>query len=163
MRILKNAVALILIVFSLSACAGLGIKVYIFADISECQNIITYKAEDAKIEIYESPSEDKYLKGLQYKEFFACKYVAEDFEFRIFAYQFIDSDICKEYFKNFTGNNSDDNINFSGVKGITYYYRMVMYDDKAYTIYTSPKDSDKVENFIADMFSVEVYDDTDQR
>lgn len=161
MKRINNVLCLLLsviLIFGLCACFDMEMKVYIFENIEECQNINAYKSDNAVIELYDSPDGDKYLKDLQYNDFFACKYSSESFDFEIFAYEFLDSDTSKEYFKNVTGNSSEDSSSFSSVKGMLYYRRIVIDENKAYTIFSAPNDSDTVEEYIATVFSVKLYD-----
>ena len=44
---------------------------YIFADISECENLLRSENEGAKFVKYDTPSKDKELKNLEYESFFA--------------------------------------------------------------------------------------------
>ena len=157
MRTVKKVLVLLLILLSLCSCLDTNIEVYIFDDITECQNIITNKSDDVDIEVYETPNSDKYLKDLEYEDFFACKYVCDDFEFEIFAYEFVDSDTNKQYFENVTDRTSERYSDFLSWGGISNYSSVVINGNNAYIIHSSTSNKNKVTKFIATVFSVKLF------
>ncbi len=160
MKRINNVLCLflsVILIFGLCACFDMEMKVYIFENIEECQNINTYKSDDAVIEMYDSPAGDKYLKDLQYNDFFACKYSSESFNFEIFAYEFLDSDTSKEYFENVADRKSERESDFLTWGGILNYSRVVIDGRNAYIIHSKTSSQEKINEFISTVFSVELY------
>ena len=133
------------------------LKVNIFADISECENLLQSENKGAKFVKYDTPSKDKKLKNLEYESFFAGEYSCSDFEFTIFAYEFKNEDDAKAYFENHTGKESEKNANFSINMGIGGYRLRVFHNSMAYSVTSSSrKDAEKIEAFLGENFSVDV-------
>ena len=129
------------------------LDVYIFSDIEECRKFDEDMTSNAKVTIYNKPDTDTNLKDLKYLDFYACKCHSGEFEFEMFAYNFIDSDTAKEYFKNETGKNDDLEINFSNSSGMGLFRSIVIDGNKAYSVYCKDSDSLKVIEFINSIFT----------
>jgi hypothetical protein len=123
-----NAFAFILVSSTVSCFPGKP-NVYIFNDISECENISFLKYENSILYRYENPSADTYLRKLSYVEYFAARYESNELEFEIFAYVFENSETAMQYFENVTGklpegwtqeNLNSDIVFRNGVENIVY-------------------------------------------
>lgn len=60
---------IIAVLLSLCSCKVNEKELKIFSNIQECENIADLKTENACVEIYESPKQDKSLKDLEYQDF----------------------------------------------------------------------------------------------
>lgn len=134
---------------------------YVFKEIGECEALETSDRKDAKFEKYETPSEDKKLKKLEYETFFGGKYSCDEFSFEIFAYEFKDSDTAKKYYENVTGGISGFDANFSKIARMSSFIMVVLNNEFSYTIYTSPHNAGAVQDFISEIFSLEIYFDAE--
>ena len=132
------------------------IDVDIFANIQECQTIENLITSNADVQIYESSIQDEYLNGLEYQEFYGCKYISNDFSFELFAYEFLSDDIAMTYFANVTGKVNDPNPTFSTNSGIKIYRQIAVDGNKAYTVYCEKRDKNSVVDFLNRCFSVDV-------
>lgn len=157
LRIIFVFIISVLCLLSMCSCLDTNLGVYIFEDIKECQNIIANKSDDAEIELYDTPNSDKYLNNLQYNDFFACKYLCDDFEFEIFAYEFVDSDTNKQYFENAADRTSERYSDFLSWGGISNYSSVVIDGNNAYIIHSSTSNKKKVTEFIATVFSLKLF------
>lgn len=111
-------------------------SVYIFSDISECNNLIEQET-DAKMETYDSPSKDKNVADLEYEKFFGGTYSSSQLTFEIFAYEFSSERTAKQYFYNETGKESERDENYSRSLGGFGKFRMIVISGKnAYVAYT---------------------------
>ena len=126
----------------------------IFADMDECYAMEAALPADAEIEMYENPSADSAIGNLSYEEFFGRKIKCEEFSFKIFAYEFADTQASKQYFKNNVG--YDDEGSAGGVMTQnTVACILVVYDrERAYTIHTNMGDFNDVVSFLGKHFSV---------
>lgn len=150
---------ILLLLLSLCSCKTNEIDVHIFSDMEECQEIKGLESDNIDLEIYDSPVEDKYLKKLEFQEFFGCKYSSDDLTFELFAYVFSNIENAMEYFENGTGVSSDLNPNFISSAGISSYSRIVVSENKAYVVYCKKADKENVINFLNSCFSVDIIDD----
>ena len=153
-KIILSILCFFALLFQLCGCIFEFSPIYIFADISECENIEKLKHEDAIITVYDTPEKDKNAKGLEYEKFFAAEYDSSELEFEIFAYEFKDGDTAKKYFRNETGKKDDRDINFSSSKGMFGYILIVINDNMAYSALSSSADADELEDFLANVFSL---------
>lgn len=144
------------LLLNLTSCKTTEVSVQIFSNIEECKNIETLKSNDADVDIYDSPFEDKSLKDLKYKKFFGFNYISENLSFELFAYEFSSSDIAVEYFENVTGKQDISTPAFSDVSGMKEFRRIVIKDNKAYVVSTNNSDSEKVIEFLNGIFSVSI-------
>lgn len=124
----------------------------IFSDINECKNIEKNIADDASVVYYDSPQNDAAFDGFKYTRFVGYKYTSKAFSFDFFAYEFADSDTAKEYFLKASGRESKKDVNFLGVGGTLSYQKVVIEENKAYMIYCSSADKDKVEEKLREIF-----------
>ena len=147
---------LILISFALSACVEIELDLHMFSDIEECQKISSLKSETADIQIYDSPEKDKELKELQYSEYFGCNYKSDEMSFEIFAYEFDSNDVAMDYFKNLTGKGTDTNPTFLDSSGMNSFCRIIVDGDKAYSVYCTNSERDKVIDYINNCFSEDI-------
>lgn len=154
--ILVSAMSVLCLIYT-CACFDTNFDVYIFQDIKECQNIIANKDENTDIEVFDTPNDDKYLKDLRYNDFFSCRYSCDDFDFEMFAYEFVDSDTSKEYFENVTDRTSERDSDFLSWGGILSYSRVVIDGKNAYIIHSSTSNQEKINKFISTVFSVKLY------
>ena len=95
-----------LLVVGLVALTTVQMKanVYIFADMKECESILSAGGSFSE---YADVSSDENVRELTYTDFFAGEYNCDDFEFKIFAYEFDRVDSARAYFDEITGKNSD--------------------------------------------------------
>ena len=103
-KLVKKLLLFFLFIISLlsfSSCKFPELNVRIFFDLEEC-NYMLY-TNNADVKIYDTPIKDKYLKKIEYKDFFACRYSSDELTFEIFSYEFADSASSDEYFENVTG------------------------------------------------------------
>ena len=154
-KLLIFAVIFIL-VLGLYSCGSFEVDVHIFSDIEECQGIQSLKSEDAKVIIFDSPEEDKYLNDLQYQKFFACEYTSDDLNFKLFAYEFANAEKAMEYFKSATGKENDPNPTFSNSSGMGWYERIVVNKNNAYSVCCKTVHKDKMSEFLNSCFTIEI-------
>ena len=134
---------------------------FIFKDIDECQNLLSLSYEDGKTTVYNSPSDDNYLKDLTYVDFFAAKYESAELEFEIFAYVFNTSETAQKYFKNVTGKSVDLATNFSssygiGLFGVSSAELVVIDSERAYIIHIPHNQLEKLEKLLGEIFTVKI-------
>lgn len=154
----KFVISIILIALCSGLCSCILEKpvCYIFEDISECENIEKLKSEDAVVTVYDSPDSDKNLGDLQYDSFYCASYESKDFDFEIFAYDFVDSDFAKEYYNRETKLGCDFDVTFHTSKGMSLYDIIVLDYDKVYIAKSSAKDSDDLNSFLNKVFSKKI-------
>lgn len=146
------SILLIIICFGLCSCIPKPPVFYIFEDINECENIEKFKSEDAVVTIYDSPDSDKNLGDLQYDDFYCASYESKDMDFEIFAYDFVDSDTAKEYFRNETGLQEIRDTHFLASGGIGYSI-IVLDNDRTYIATFKTRDLEEVKTFLSKVFS----------
>ena len=147
---------LFLFILNLCACKLSEIELRMFSNMEECNQINELKVNDAEVEIYDSALKDKDLNDLAFQEYFGCKYTCDDFSFTLFAYEFSDSDVAMAYFENVTGKETNPNPTFSDSSGIGSFRRIVVAENKAYTVYSKNDDKNEVIEFINNWFSLDV-------
>lgn len=143
---------LICVMILLCSCGPDNIPFCIFEDINECENIEKLKSEDAVITVYDSPDLDKNLGDLQYEDFYCASYESKELDFEIFAYDFVDSDSAKEYFRNDTGLSEIRDTHFLASGGMGYRI-IVLDDDRAYITTFKTRDLREVKTFLSRVFS----------
>jgi len=133
----------------------LPIEYYIFENIEECENLIPQDQSNINIDRYDTPIADKDLKGLPYCDFFGMEYESDTLEYKIFAYEFENSDSAMKYYLNVTGK-ADYGINekdFSASKGMLSYRVIVIYQNKVYQLIAPNRYVDEVSKLLAETFS----------
>ena len=135
--------------------------IFIFKNIEECQGLLSSSNEDVKTTVYDSPSDDKYLKDLTYVDFFAAKYESEELEFEIFAYVFDSAEASQRYFENATGIAVSLTTNFSssygvGLFGISSAKLVVIDSERAYIIHVPHNQLEKLEKLLGEVFTVKI-------
>ena len=146
---------LILLIMCFCSCKLAPTDVYIYNEISECYSIENCPNES--IIVYDQPSEDKYIKELEYKNFYGCDFTAKEFSFQLFAYQFENSDSANEYFRSVTGKKSSEEKNFTDVTSLFSYRRVVVDNENAYIVYSEPEDAAAVIAFLNGIFTKELH------
>ena len=155
-KIVKYAVSILTLVICcgmLSSCENRVPDIYIFENISECENIEEYKSDDAVVTIYDIPTDDKNLDDLEYDSFYAASYESDELDFEIFAYEFVDSDSAKEYFSKKTGIESVYSTMFLTSGGMTKYDIIVIDESRAYYAETSKEDEEDMNQLLSRVFS----------
>ena len=153
-KIYTAIVSIALIVFLLLGFASCPIgkqDFYIFADISECENIKEHVPDKTKLEIYDTPEKDPAIRNIEYKSFYAAKYSSLKMDFEIFAYEFKNSEDLDEYCKN-----RDKYFKMHGMRtqGIFYTYICVGDENKIYSLYTKTFDEKEVMEVLKECFSL---------
>ena len=151
------AFAFILVSSAVSCFPGKP-NIYIFNDISECENISFLKYENSILYRYENPSSDTYLRKLSYVEYFAARYESDELEFEIFAYVFENSETAMQYFENVTGKNDNLSVNFSissgvGLLGVSSSEIVVIDGKCAYTVFTPRNQLEETKRALGEIFS----------
>ena len=141
-----------ILLFGLSSCSVEIPPVYMFAEIEECYNICEVVDENL-VSFYEDPSEDRYIDDLTYTAFVGFEYNGDDFSFKLFAYDFADADTANTYFEIASGKANDLSPNFSDSYGMGRYRRVVVCDNKAYSVYAKSGDVEQVNNILDMLFS----------
>lgn len=154
-RVVFTMIALLLCA-SLCSCGPDNTDFYMFEDISECDNIEVLKSEDVVITVYDAPDSDKNLGDLEYDEFYGAEYESAELDFKIFAYEFSNSDVAKEYYKNETGMETELNTVFLASGGMAKYSIIVVDSNRAYCAYTTQKDSEDLQLFLGEIFSKKI-------
>lgn len=136
---------------------GFPSEYYIFADISECDDLLL--ADDDRTVITQlSPEQDKKLKGNEYVAFRRAQYSSPELHFKIFAYEFANADGAKEYFRSVTGKDRVFDTTFSlscgGMRGSL---ELVVIDgNNAYCIRSTAKDYKELDALLKECFSVNI-------
>ncbi len=153
----KILVSIVLIIMCIGLCSCFPEEpvFYIFEDINECENIEKLKSDDATVTVYDTPSADKNLGDLQYDDFYCASYESDDLDFEIFAYDFVDSDTAKEYFRKETGLHEIRDTHFLASGG-TKYRIIVLDDDRGYITTFKTHDLEEVKTFLTRVFSKKI-------
>ena len=147
-------ISLFIVVISLNTPP---VNLHIFENIEECKLIESNASSDANIIKYDTPNKDLESLDLEYKDFYACKYISDDMEFEIFAYVFEDDSSAKEYFKNKTGKNQELSTNFSYSSGMSSFRGVVIDGNKAYCVLCKNKYKDKTLEFLNSVFKQQIF------
>lgn len=137
-----------------------NININIFSSANDCTALETMASGDINIERFSSPLKDSSSKGLKYNAFYGCNYTSKEVSFILFAYEFVDSNEAKEYYKTETGKNTTNDFGFSDVKGLTQFRRIVVYHEKAYLLETSKDNIDEAISIINNIFDIELVSDS---
>lgn len=141
-----------LLLLGFSACVAESAEVCIFSDLSECKAIAQTASDGATVDIYNSPNGDEHLEEAEYADFFACKYSGE-FEFVLYAYEFVDSDTAKAYYQRVTSLPCEKSYSYSSVAGMRNYERTVIQENLVYTVQCNRSDADRVTAFLTEVFT----------
>lgn len=125
---------------------------YIFQDIDECRNLASYE-NDAEVKSYDSPEQDKNYKGQPLISFVGMNYKSKTMKYKLFAYEFENSDQAKQYFSKITGKNYDNALYVSKSSGMSSYRIVVAFENRAYCIETSNRYIKQVDTMLASQFS----------
>ena len=153
-RVLTFGLGIVMLV--MSACGKYELDVCIFESIDECRSLASFGDEDFRVEVYALP-DDGYLNGIDYEDFFACRYCDEGVQFEIFAYEFENWQNANEYFENVTGRHNENRMTFSDVSGMSEFIRFVLYDNKSYLVCSGVKNREKVIEILNSIFSIDLY------
>ena len=134
---------------------------YIFADISECENLNSLDYEGAQFNKYSTSNNDKELGELKYNSFVAGKYTSEELDFEIFAYEFDSADTAKKYFKNVAGKSNDRDTTFSASSGFGLFgpsqYEIIVIDyERAYRVVTDQMHDEEIKKALGQIFSIKI-------
>lgn len=132
------------------------VNVCIFSDISECEKIKDFDFPAPEITEYETPNGDKFLGDLSYSHFFAAEYKSSELTFEIFAYEFETAAESVEYFQKITGKKDDMLTNFSAMSSWGTYRLVVIDGQRAYCVYTTPGQAEKLTQNLEEIFSVNI-------
>lgn len=139
----------------------LNSEYYIFKDLNELEIVENDFQNYGTVDKYDNPSKDKYLNELNYEDFYAAYYECEDFEFEIYAYEFCDEAVSKNYYRNVTGTESKSDVNFKASSGISETKMIVIDCKNAYSITFENKYGKKIQAFLSENFTLHlVYDET---
>ena len=137
---------------------------YIFADISECEKLLSYEnTNNQKVIKQLTPNNDEKLKKLPYNQYFAIEYKSDTLYYQIYAYEFYNSDDALNYFVNVTGqtsfyshaNKQYHDVYFLEYKGLSFYNIVVSVENKAYRITTRKKHENEIKRMLGNVFSLE--------
>ena len=126
---------------------------FIFSDISEC-DLLYCVSDDAVIDKYDTPTGDKHLGDLKYKEFFGAKYTEKDIEFEIFAYSFESAESAQKYFEHVTGKDYGLATNYYATGSFMSYILVAIDNENAYFIDISNGSLEELEIIIEKIFSI---------
>ena len=154
---------LVIVLFASSSCNMLRTRsnICIFSDITEFEQIEKDFLEYGTVERYDSPKDDKHLKGLSYVKFYAGKYKCDDFQFEIFAYEFEDSILAEKYYENAVGNETTINPRYVISGNLRNTTLLVIDGANVYLASYSTKYKHNVESFFATKFNKLLYEETE--
>ena len=130
----------------------------IFADIAECEQIVSNKPDGAQIEVYETAEKDKYLRNLEYEAFFGAKYASSEMRFQLFAYDFADSETARAYFEAVTGKDGALITDVLAESGLFSSDLIVRVDDKAYRVKMPSGYTRRVTDYLNEIFTFSTKD-----
>ena len=126
--------------------------VYIFQDIEECRKLALYE-NDATVTLYDDPNRDKNYRGQSYLSFVDMNYQSKTMSFTLYAYEFENEDLAKQYFVKATGKEYDSDYYWSKSGGMTQYQIVVAFENKAYCLKTKLRYIKSVDAMLAKEFS----------
>ena len=147
---------MIIFVFVIGGIHPLPGEYLIFQSIDECEALIPEDQSGVKIERYATPDADKDLKGLPYERFFGMQFESDEMEYQIFAYEFETAAESVEYFQKITGKKDDMLTNFSAMSSWGTYRLVVIDGQRAYCVYTTPGQVEKLTQNLKEIFSVNI-------
>ena len=130
----------------------------IFADIAECEQIVSNKPDDAQIEVYETAEKDKYLRNLEHEAFFGAKYASSEMRFQLFAYDFADSETARAYFEAVTGKDGALITDVLAESGLFSSDLIVRVDDKVYRVKMPSRYTRRVTDYLNEIFTFSTKD-----
>ena len=126
--------------------------VYIFQDIEECRKLALYE-DDATVTLYDNPNRDKNYREQSYLSFVDMNYQSKTMSFTLYAYEFENEDLAKQYFVKATGKKYDSDYYWSKSGGMTQYQIVVAFENKAYCLKTKLLYIKSVDALLAKEFS----------
>ncbi len=139
---------------------------YIFQNIEECEDLIPHNQSGINIDRYDTPTADKDLKGLTYCNFFGMSFESDTLKYKIFAYEFENSDSALKYYVNVTGqksyeknlplNEEEDNKLLLASQGMSTYTVVVISKNKAYKLIAPNQYVDEISKLLAETFSQKI-------
>lgn len=139
-------------IFILSSCSFSNIDYYIFSNINECE-LMENNIDTGNIHKLNAREEDVATKKLKSNDFYAAEFIFDDWDFKIFAYEFTSSQEAQEYFKNNTGK-AGENSTFSATKGMKQYRIIAINNKNAYKVVTAKENSKKVDDWLSQNFTL---------
>ena len=133
-----------------------SVEYSIFESISECDALKSSTLPNAKFENLDPNETDDNISGLIIKDSFCGNFSCDEFEFIIFAYEFIDSESAKQYYINNTGKKNDPSTSFSESRGPFSGELIVLDLERVYRIKMKTKYRDEVCNFLNETFSKKI-------
>ena len=130
----------------------------IFADIAECEQIVSNKPDGAQIEVYKTAEKDKYLRNLEYEAFFGAKYASSEMRFQLFAYDFADSETARAYFEAVTGKDGALITDVLAESGLFSSDLIVRVDDKVYRVKMPSRYTRRVTDYLNEIFTFSTKD-----
>ena len=153
---MKKILILLIPIFvftSLASCRKIRTQYSIFSDIRELDAIESLCFTNQSLNKYDTPSEDKYIKNLEYTEFYAAEFKSKELSFEIFAYTFADVEVAKKYFNNATGKDMDKGVNFLLSGGIINSRLVLMDYERVYRVTTATDEVDILMDVFEKLFS----------
>lgn len=154
-KCIMSTVLSIAICISFCSCDMESSSAYIFADISECKNFEDKLSENVELTLYDTPEEDKNLNDLEYISFYAAKYETQEIKFKIYAYEFIDSDEAKKYFETSAGRDSIGNKDFYINTNLIKHTIRVLDGERAYVLYSEYGYKEAINELLSEVFTIE--------
>ena len=145
---------ILLILGSFSSCNDFNTGYYIFSSVDDFTQIEENCNDEIKIKKYDSYEKDEYMDGLVCSKFYAAQYSSKEFKFEIFAYEFENADVSKQYFKSAADRESEENTNFLEWGGLGHSEIVVINDQCAYVVLTSTPS--KTKEFLSQIFSIRI-------
>ena len=160
--------SILFVVFAITAFARILLnplpdEYFIFQNLEECERLIPSNLAGTNIERYHTPTDDKDLKDLSYHTFWGVNFQSGTLKYKLFAYEFENSDSALKYYVNVTGENfyekrlplneQEDNILLSASRGATTYQIVVVSQNRAYQLNAPNKYADEINELLAQTFS----------
>jgi hypothetical protein len=157
-KLMLTAIVFALILTNMAACLpSVDIpQYYIFANISECKGLEELNFNNSELTVFASSDEDELLRSLPYQKFYGARYVSDELNFEIFAYEFDSPAVAKAYFNRAIGENYDADVNYIAAGGAIKYELSVLYYEKAYHVNGYVKESELLEETLSEIFSKRV-------
>ena len=124
--------------------------VSIFSDIQECNLLSNYETDQHL--------QDKYLGKLAFEKAYTAEIKYNSIEFQIFAYEFKNADLAKEYYANCWQIEVDTDCSYNFESGMYKTNGIVLNDKNIYRIKCSSSKIDDVKDYLSSIFSL-VYTD----
>ena len=85
------------------------------------------------------------------------RYKLNNFEFELYAYEFHCTEDSKAYFKRATGKESENDATFTAWGSFFTHTLVVIDNERAYIVQTTPKDAEAINQFFAENFSKRLF------